>query len=297
MRIRFDNVDLSSNSGPNSFALKLANFLLSSGIQVSIDDREVDIQLSFIQSNFCHDKIIQRLDGIYFNSAQDWKRLNDPIKITFQKSAAVIYQSNFNKELSEKYFGIHNQSRVIQNGTNLQLIGNISPMQHELFDTFDNVWSCASSWRPHKRLKENIRYFLEHGSRNDCLVVAGSNPDHVINHERIFYVGNLDWQTLIGLYKASNNFIHLALLDHCPNVVVDARAAGCHIVCTDSGGTKEIAGLDATIIKDLDWDFKPLKLYEPPDLDFTMKYSNKKSSIIDIKETGQKYVKLFEGLI
>ena len=40
------------------------------------------------------------------------------------------------------------------------------------------------------------------------------------------------------MYKASTHFVHLAWLDHCPNVVVDARASGCKIVCSSAGGTR-----------------------------------------------------------
>ena len=36
--------------------------------------------------------------------------------------------------------------------------------------------------------------------------------------------------TLLSLYKRSKYFIHLAWLDHCPNVVVDARASGLIVI-------------------------------------------------------------------
>jgi hypothetical protein len=61
----------------------------------------------------------------------------------------------------------------------------------------------------------------------------------------------------------------LALLDHCPNVVVEARASGCKIVCSSAGGTKEIAGPDSIVVGDVDWDWKPFELYKPPPLDFS----------------------------
>ena len=42
--------------------------------------------------------------------------------------------------------------------------------------------------------------------------------------------------------------IHLAWLDHCPNVVVEALSQKCPVICTDSGGTKEIVGQSGLII-------------------------------------------------
>ena len=66
----------------------------------------------------------------------------------------------------------------------------------------------------------------------------------------------LDIPSLYSLYRASNYFIHLGRFDNCPNVVVDARAAGCHIICSSLGGTVEVAGQWSTVIVEDEWDFK-----------------------------------------
>ncbi len=298
MKIYFDNVDLNSSSGPNSFAQKLSSEFTRNGHQIS-DHVDCDIHLSFILSTKPHhQKLVQRLDGIYFNSAQDWKALNEPIRRTFEISSGVIYQSNFNKDLTEAFFGEHEKNTVIHNGSDIEFIKSCPVIEHEIFDKFETVWTCASSWRPHKRLKENVRYFLEHSSTKDCLVVAGNNPDFISESDRVFYTGNLDKNSLIGLYKRSKKFIHLSLMDHCPNVVVDARAAGCEIICASSGGTREIAGPDATVVTDMDWEFKPFKLYEPPDLDFSQKQKNLEWDIpAGIKHSAQKYLDFFNEVL
>ena len=298
MKILFDNADFGSSSGPNSFARKLAEELIKRKHSVN-ESLKSDIQLSFIMaSQDLGMPIIQRLDGIYFNSEQDWKSLNEPIKKTYDISSGVIFQSNFNKQLSEKYFGEKILSTVINNGTDLSLIEKITPLSHPAIDGFENVWSCASSWRPHTRLKDNVRYFLECAGEKDCLVIAGSNPDYEIQHERVFYVGNLEWEQLISLYKRSKYFIHLALMDHCPNVVVDARAAGCKIVCSSSGGTKEIAGINSVIVKDMEWDFVPFRLYQPPELDFgALCEPPQIEKSIDIKDVADSYLSFFEEFL
>jgi len=296
MKIFLDSVDFNSRSGPNSFGLKLANQLTKDGHRVNLDESP-DIQLSFILASQNKAPIVQRLDGIYFNSDQDWERLNVPIRETHKKAAGVIYQSDFNKLLTEKYFGKKEFSTVIRNGTDLEAIYNIPSGESEVFNKYDKVWTCASSWRPHKRLSENIRYFLENASEEDCLIVAGENPDCDLNYDRVFYAGNLDWPTLISLYKRSSYFLHLAFLDHCPNVVVDAVASGCKVICASSGGTKEIAGPGAVIIEDLEWDFRPLKLYSPPELNFDNFRENDKNSSIDIKKVSQDYYNFFSKVL
>ena len=250
MKIYFDNIDFNSCSGPNSFGTKLASELEKNGHRIN-KDKDPDIQLSFIQAAQKLAPVVQRLDGIYFNSEQDWELLNKPIRQTYDLANGVVFQSEFNKTLTEKYFGKKEKSIVIHNGTDLEYISKIPELNDPVINKFDNVWSCASSWRPHKRLSENVRYFLEHSGDNDCLIIAGNNPDYQIKHNRVFYVGNLNYPQLISLYKKSKYFIHLALMDHCPNVVVDARAAGCKIICSSSGGTKEIAGDHSVIIQDM----------------------------------------------
>jgi len=292
MKIFFDNVNFGSNSGPNSFGRKLATSFVRKGHVLGHDNP--DVQLSFIQSNNNLAPTVLRLDGIYFNSEQAWENLNAPIKHSYSESAGVIYQSNFNKVLTEKYFGIKENSVVIHNGTDLELIEKIPALSYEPLNKYETVWSCASSWRPHKRLSENVRYFLEHKDDNSCLIIAGKNPDYSINHPDIFYTGNLDWTNLISLYKRSKYFIHLALMDHCPNVVVDARASGCQIICASSGGTPEIAGTDAIVVKDMEWDLQPFRLYDPPMLNFSHIQSLTESSNLDINKVADKYLKFLE---
>ena len=297
MKIFFDNWNPNSSSGPNSFGKKLFDNL-------SVDESVYwageylgtpDIQLSFIQAQvLTGSPVIQRLDGIYFNTDQDFKSLNEAINKTYDISKSVIFQSDFNKKLVEEWFGKHESSYVIRNGTNTDVINSIQILENNLLDEFENIWACASSWRPHKRLDENIRYFLEFSGKNDCLVVAGENPDSAIANPRIFYAGHLDWTQLISLFKTSKYFIHLAWLDHCPNVVVDARACGCNIICASSGGTSEISGVDSKIIIEDQWDLSPINLYDPPKLDFSNYKMCEIDSDIDIRSVSNMYLDVFK---
>ena len=300
MKIFFDNVNFNSSSGPNSFATRLSSELSKREHevfnQVSTDSIP-DVQLSFIMSQKKIAPMVQRLDGIYFNTDQDFKSLNKPILETYENCESVVFQTDFNKKLSEHYFGNHWNSHVIRNGTDTEMIESIAPVQNDLLDSFESVWTCASSWRPHKRLSENIRYFLETAPDTHCLVVLGSNPDFTIRHPRVLYGGQVGWEDLISIYKRSEYFIHLSWLDHCPNVVVDARASGCKIVCSSSGGTKEIAGPSATLVIEDDWDFSPVKLYSPPKMDFSKIATNDIDIDISIVRAADQYVDVFQGVL
>lgn len=297
MNIHLHNVNLGSASGPNSFAQKLVDCGTKSGWSFD-SSQSPSAHLCFIETRMksFREPMLQRLDGIYFNTRSDYNLQNANIRRTYEMADGIIFQSEFNRKLITKYFGEHHNYKVIHNGANIEKIKSISALNNSIIDGFDNVWSCASHWRPHKRLPENIRYFLEHSGEKDCLIVAGST-EYRKSHPRVFFVGDLPREALIALYKRSDYFIHLAWLDHCPNVVVDANAAGCKIICTDAGGTKEIAGGNAIVIGEQKWDFEPVDLYDPPKINFNNIVDNKAHSgyNVSMNYVFSEYSKHIEG--
>ena len=299
MNVWLENANLSSNSGPNSFAQKLTLALSRKNIPVNVEPH--DVSLCFIESfrkDIQSTPTVQRLDGIYFNVAQNFELQNSNIFRTYKQSRAVVFQSNFNKELTFRWFGERDNYSVIHNGANLELINTVKPLQSPSLDKYENIWCCAASWRPHKRLKDNIKYFLQHSGPRDVLFIAGDKQKEQIPEDsKIKYLGVLTTPQLLSLYKTATNFIHLAWLDHCPNVVVDARASGCNIICTDSGGTREIAGPNATIIEQEPWDFQPTLLYHPPPLDFSRKVNNSYDVEYDMNKVADQYYNILSSTV
>jgi glycosyltransferase involved in cell wall biosynthesis len=295
MNIFLENVDLKSNSGPNYFGQKLLKYMELRG--ATFDERlPYNLKLTFIESfGFKkHLPMFLRLDGIYFRSKFDCNKMNYNIKKTYEKAKGVIFQTKFNKNLIFKWFGEHPNYKIISNGSDLLLIESIDSIKPEQFKKFNKIWSCASNWHKFKRLEDNINYFLNFASKKDCLIVAGPSPDYIIKHPRIFYVGNLDIKQLFGVYKISDYFIHLASLDHCPNVVIDARTCGCKIICSSSGGTKEVAGPGAIVIEEEEWDYNLIQEPQPPELDFSRYYVNEEKSNISMAATAKKYLNFFK---
>ena len=303
MKIFTHNFDPKSNSGPNKFTRQMLLNLLNRGlIETVADQEESDLEFVLISQGLLKKKpTVLRLDGIYFNSDQDFPNQNRPILYAYQKADHVIFQSQFNKNLTERWWGKKPNSSVIHNGPDVDLISKVkTDIWDDILGKDTDLWSCASSWRPHKRLSENLRYFVENSNSKSLMAVAGKEADlntikewNKKSGDRIRYVGDLDYYSLISLYKRSSHFVHLAFLDHCPNVVVDAQAAGCKVVCASSGGTREIVS-DGIVIKDIDWDFKPIKLYDPPVLDFSNSKDVKKEKMPNIKSVSDSYYEVFQ---
>lgn len=312
MNIHLDNINLSSISGPNSFARKLVKYGEKNGSTFNYNEPP-DAHLCFIQTNKSSFEapMYQRVDGIYFNTHWDgysytnYELQNSIIKKTYEMADGVIFQSEFNKALTTKFFGPHPNVTVIHNGADLDSISKTKPLEHAMLDSYENVWTCAAHWRPHKRLGENIRYFLEHSNDKECLIVAGQKDDNerrwfeqYFNHDRIFFIGTTPPEVLTALYKRSKYFLHLAWLDHCPNVVADARASGCKIICSSAGGTREIAGPEAVVIQEEEWDMEPVDLYDPPEMNFNKKVDNKLDNgyNIDMNLVFQQYESFMNDL-
>ena len=291
MKVFTHNFNPQSNSGPNKFTRQLFKKLIGEkGFEITSQE-DCEVEFCLIQQETQKKKpMVLRLDGIYFNSEQDFKSQNAPIKFSYDNADAVIFQSNFNKKLTEKWFGVHKNSFVVHNA--FLETSSLDKTFKELHRGLE-IWSCASSWRPHKRLIENVRYYLENAPQDSVFIIAGtgfttedrsnikdlvSSQKYDVTSKNIVFYGELQYNKLKDLYAASSTFVHLAYLDHCPNVVVDAVAHGCHIICSSTGGTKEVV-TKGTVIQEEDWDFSPIKLYQPPQLDLSKRaevFENKK---------------------
>lgn len=297
MNILFDNVDWNSSAGPYWFARKLAESLNKQGHGINVGND--DVQLSIVMASQKQEglPLIQRLDGIYYDTTKDYVQMNAPIKATYDIADGVVFQSEWSKKLVEAQFGPAKKYAIINNGTDIEVIQNT--LSAEGLDAYEKVWSCASSWfyddgtqRYIKRLGENIRYFQEHSGERDILCVAGDVRDYVNpDEEKIVFLGEIDIPSLFSLYKRSDYFIHLGRFDNCPNVVVDARAAGCKIICSSLGGTVEVAGTDATVIEEDEWGFVPFECNVPSSLDFSRKKMNAYDKDISMDLVANEYLK------
>lgn len=302
MKVFTHNFNPDSNSGPNKFTRTLFKSLVKSD-RVSLSNQaEADVEFCLIQQQLPKVKpMLLRLDGIWFNSEQEYNKQNAIIQYSYNNADAVVFQSQFNKNLVEAWFGEHKNSHVVINASDEKLIKSANKRYwDQKFGADTEVWCCASSWRPHKRLSENIRYFLEFAPKDAIFAIAGAigmdDAKKIIDDPRVVLMGELDYMSLLSLYKRSSTFIHLAYLDHCPNVVVDAQSAGCRIVCSSTGGTKEIIN-DGIIIIENEWDYKPLPLYRPPPMDFSKSVQLKKSESNDFEKCVNTYFDIMKGIL
>jgi len=309
MRIHFDNVNLRAGTGPNTFAARLARQLFESGHQVVDSGPQADISLVFIERTGkpLAGKVVQRLDGIWFKP-HEFETKNVGIKSLYEAADAVIWQSDFDRNMTGRWWGTAKQGEVIHNGIELAPVKEFTiPKLAEFVHTYDKIYVCSSNWHAQKRLQANVQLFVRLRAKhpNSCLIVMGNHPDYRATGPHVFYTGPVGPEVYNQIYSAANWMLHLAWADHCPNVVVEALAQGTPVVCSDVGGTKELVGGYGLVLKDQPYDYELADYDNPPQLDLSQvddlpdRKNLDYSSIadIDIVNVTKRYVKLFESLI
>lgn len=304
MKIYFDNVDFRSRNGPSSFGHRLAIELSNMGHTLAdIDDYDVAICFieysnRFIQNNLYKKPHSLRLDGIWFK--EDQFQMNAPIKFAYDHANSVIVQSQFDKQMIDKWFGIRDNVHVIHNGISLNKVTEFGDAVIELREKFEKIFVCSASWHGQKRLKENIRLFNKLRNEkyhNSCLVVMGKNPDHIERSQNIFYTLDQPHEVCLQVFAASDWMIHLAWADHCPNTVIESLSQLTPVICANTGGTKEIVKNNGIVCFDGDYDFSLCDYDSPKELDFglidiDLPDIKVDSSYLDIKLVAKEYEKI-----
>ncbi len=303
---------MSSFSGPNSFAKRLAEELINRDYILCEDD--YSIFLCFIEEYQKPEKRslkIQRLDGFWSTPDAFKRNQNDSIKRIYESYDRIIVQSEHDKKYIEEHFGKRNNTFVIGNGINLDL--KIEPYKRKSEEENELWFVSSAQWHPQKRLCDNIRLFQKIRKQTDknCkLFLLGSNINNEIKYlksselENVTIVGNVDYNSFMSLYQSCDWCINLEFIGHCPNVLCEMLACNVPIIyASDGGGVKELVkdnGLEVLSSKDFNYKLcdynNPEKEGYILDLDsFVFSEVQKKiiKNNIDIKNIAEQYIKVF----
>lgn len=312
MRIHFDNCNMFASTGPNTFARRLAMAFIERGHEVGEGDgSDADVSLVFIErsGNPLAKRTVHRLDGIWFKPDEFNGGRNAHIKQMYDAADAVVWQSEFNRAQITKWWGPPKTGVVIHNGIKLEPETQLLiPVLGEIRERYDKVFVCSSNWHAQKRLAANIElfsYLREKFYPSSCLIIMGNNPDALVPSPNIFYTGELSEKECMQTYAVANWMIHLAWLDHCPNVVIEALSQETPIICSGDGGTRElVAGFGVVLNEEKPYELTLEDYDNPPKIDVTQISSPlpDKSSLgqhadIDIANVSKKYIELFESIL
>jgi glycosyltransferase involved in cell wall biosynthesis len=212
---------------------------LSLGHEIVNEQKDADVQLSVVGiTTKKRIPTILRVDGIYYDSEDDYNSRNNRINKSHQIADAIVYQSNSSKLMCEKYLDKRSTEiiDIIHNG--IENWNN--PIIHEGI----NIVSCAK-WRRHKRLPEIVEVFksfklLYPNSKLHILGPMKRGASKIFLPD-ILYYDEVDENQIKEIYKTGDIHLHLCRRDSCPSSVVESISAGIPVVTTnDCGGATEM---------------------------------------------------------
>ena len=227
---------------------------------------------------FCKNKNIKtflRIDGFsvpdYYNNKSlrkfDYDRIitNQNMQLGLLKSDFIIYQSNFSKEMSDKYlYNRNNNYSIIYNGVNTidfkpDIFSHSDKLKlgvlGSLRDT-DIMLLSLESFKKIKLVNKSVELWFI-GSTTDKVLdfinVWKKNNIAISNDIKIF--GKIEYDELPNILNKIDISLHLTSGDWCPNSVLENLSCGNPIICFNYGGTKELVGDAGVIIKAEPYDY------------------------------------------
>lgn len=285
-----------------------------------------DVALALInaddQSIFNRGPVVQRLDGIYFNTDDNSMKSNVGIQRTYQKSRGVIFQSTLARDIVTANFGKPTgKSRVIVNGAFIddkidpaEQIKRVAPKIYNHVQRFDKRLICVGKWRQIKRLSSIVYGSLEYIKDNPdtgLLIVGPMSDEERARYgklsKNIICLGYVPNDTVRHLQMLSHCCLNLSFTDSCPSAVIEALANGTPCVVTKHQGVVDVMqnNVDGVIIDFDKWNYKPVSYNErvvqiPPDIvakgiDKCIKIGRRPFRYdLEMSQTAKKYVEFLK---
>jgi len=177
----------------------------------------------------------------------------------------VIYQSEFSRQLHQKYFP-NKRNEVIVNGSVLR--SKSKGEKRSLDKDCISLIVVYNDWKPSKRMYELVEFVYWARCERDIpltLTILGYNgripkcaPDNMktMIEENDFFITHPQFEDVSGavakMFIESDVYITFTNRDPCPNVVVEAMSFGIPVVAMKSGGVIDIVKDAGMLIPDED---------------------------------------------
>jgi len=192
-------------------------------------------------------RIIQRLDGIYYQSqhGDSYVLQNQKIKQIYQNLADyVIFQSNYSRKQCFAMMGEKNKSEyeIIINGADKSIFYPKKELENNISKF---IFVTTGSFRK-KVMLEPIILALDRlvNKVNFELKVIGPIKLPELNkylaRDYVNYLGPKNRDEIADILRQSHIFIHTQLNDNCPNAVLEAISCGLPVVSFNSGAMSEL---------------------------------------------------------
>ena len=258
------------------FVSKLVDVFRKNGVKCVFDKNDKwDVCLALIEMNdpdvYKKGPVVQRLDGIYFNSDDSETDIkNKNIIKTYGKSKGVVFQSNLAKEIITKNFGkppkkntvIHNGTIIERDLTKEGFSEEFPKIANRLFSFNKRIISTAK-WRQIKRPESVVEGSIEYirNNKDTCLLLIGEcDSNYYLDKypefsNNLIFTGKIENKLVRYLQVFSDVCLNLSFTDSQPNNSIESLAHGTPVVTTKFQGTVDIMKDNSGVILDVDkWD-------------------------------------------
>jgi glycosyltransferase involved in cell wall biosynthesis len=147
----------------------------------------------------------------------------------------VIFQSNYQKIFFKRWGYKGTSNTVIHNGSS-PIFEKSCSGEHEIHNPI-RIVSTSSSSKKVKKCELIAKISLLEGVE---VIHIGNWPEKIKNH-KINIKGILNHEQIASIYRNADYFLHPAVLDVCPNAVIEALYAGLPVIYNGGvGGSPEI---------------------------------------------------------
>jgi len=232
------------------------------GVKTTNNPSKAHVHLANVRGTPRGLPMVQRLDGIYYDSATPFKSRNSAISATHAFASGVIYQSEYCKQAGEYYLKKRKGPyRVIYNGIEPGWAGPRKPSK-------DPLIVVSAKWRRHKRLPEILKLFKDYLKKypKATLVVMGDlrGSENPAVHKNVKYTGHISHDQMKQYFQKATFSLHLSKRDACPNSTVEAIGAGVPVITTNAcGGGTEMCRMtpNCYVVEGDDFTIKPVPHY------------------------------------
>jgi glycosyltransferase involved in cell wall biosynthesis len=265
-----------NGTGKSKFLGRLVPELEKLGVHVQYQPRGCDVTIAF--SRFRDEEMVAaknvphilRIDGVHMANGKAQKWRNELYRASGKRADLIIWQSDFAKRVAGGILGLDRKnSTTIFNGAPFT---TSSESRAARFLVAAKWWDLRNEPRKHKRLNDHISLAIELYYRTGLRTwIAGEIHGKKITDPAIEYLGHLGDAALAAAMRESWVFLYFPWYDWCPNVVVEAMANGCYVVCGNQGGHAEMVQGYGTVVK-TDETIEPhmIEKYKVPKLDIAM---------------------------
>lgn len=227
-----------NDSGKGKFLGRLIPCLEDLGVKVSFKSKGADVALGVRRwrTKLKIPKVL-RVDGIHMTRDKSTFYKNHLTKRGIKEADAVIWQSQFCKDIVSGTLGIKpRKDFVIFNGADPS---NYNQWAHKVSKK-SVVLSARWKNRPWKRLSDCLGVIKKVRRREDVFFLIAGKYDKNLSEKGIMFTGHLSEEDLKYHLSLSHAMLNLSYYDWCPNAVVEALVAGVPVVCNNASGVKEI---------------------------------------------------------